>query len=81
MVPQKYADLGFEIARFGTQSKVLLFGQKPVFVFNSNVNIDVTFITHICDSYLKYLKKKRSDLYQNLRSGFAEWKRVVYRNK
>jgi hypothetical protein len=58
MVPGKYADLGFEITKFGANSKALKFNQKPVFIFNSNTNIDVEFLTRICDTYLKINKKR-----------------------
>jgi hypothetical protein len=61
MVPEKYAHLGFEIDRFGAHSKVLRFAKKAVFVFNANANIDVDFIAHICETYLK-ISEKRKDL-------------------
>ena len=61
MVPEKYAKLGFEIAKFGAHSKVLRFAQKAVFVFNSEANIDVKFIAHVCETYLK-ISEKRKDL-------------------
>lgn len=61
MVPEKYAELGFEITEFGAKSKVLRFHHKPIFVFNSNANIDSKFLTHICDTYLK-LPERRKDL-------------------
>jgi len=60
MVPEKYTALGFEITKFGTDSKVLRFEQKPVFVFNSKSNIDENFLAHICDTYLKLTEKRKN---------------------
>lgn len=60
MVPDKYADLGFEITKFGAQSSVLRFDHKPVFVFDSKSNVDVGFLTHICDVYLKISEKRKN---------------------
>jgi hypothetical protein len=60
MVPEKYAKLGFEIAKFGANSRVLRFDQKPIFVFNENTNIDVNFLTRICDTYLKLSERRRN---------------------
>lgn len=53
MLPDKYEDLGFEITKFGASSKVLRFEQKPIFVFSSNSSFDETFLTRICETYLK----------------------------
>jgi hypothetical protein len=55
----KYADLGFEITKFGAQSSALRFDQKPIFIFEANSPIDVEFLTHICDTYLKISEKRR----------------------
>ncbi len=60
MVPKKYIDLGFEITRFGAQSKALRFEQKPVFVFNTESDIDADFLTHICDTYLRIAEKRKN---------------------
>lgn len=60
MVPEKYANLGFEITTFGTNSKVLRFAQTPVFVFNTNARIDDQLITRICDTYLKISEKRKN---------------------
>jgi hypothetical protein len=60
MVPEKYANLGFEIVRFVASSKVLRFAQTPVFVFNSKARIDAQFITHICEAYLKISEKRKN---------------------
>jgi hypothetical protein len=60
MISQKYADLGFEITKFGVNSRVLRFGRTPVFVFNSNTDIDADFLSHICDTYLKIREKRQS---------------------
>jgi hypothetical protein len=59
MVPEKYADLGFEITKFGANSKALRFGQKAIFVFDSKTNIDTEFLTRICDIYLKVNEKRK----------------------
>jgi hypothetical protein len=59
----KYADLGFEITKFGANSRVLRFNQKPVFVFSSNTNIDPNFLSHICDTYLKINEKSKSQIF------------------
>jgi hypothetical protein len=61
MLPKKYAALGFKIVRFGIYSNVLSFDQKPVFVFDRNLNIDDELLTHICDTYL-LITQKRKDL-------------------
>jgi hypothetical protein len=61
MVPQKYAFLGFDIAKFGAHSKALRFNFKPIFVFSSDAKIDVQFMEQICDTYLK-ISEKRKDL-------------------
>ena len=60
MVPVKYADLGFEITKFGVNSKVLRFDQKPIFVFDFNTIIDVEFLTSICETYLKIHEKSKN---------------------
>ncbi len=60
MVPKKYADLGFEITKFGAQSSVLRFNQKPVFVFDSKSNIDGEFLTQICEIYLRLSEKRKN---------------------
>jgi hypothetical protein len=62
MVPEKYAHLGFEITKFGANSKVLRFEQKPVFVFNSGTNIDMAFLGNICDTYLKINEKRKNSV-------------------
>ncbi len=59
MIPEKYANLGFELTNFGKNSKVLRFAQKPVFVFNSKADIDVKFLTHICETYLKVSDRRK----------------------
>lgn len=61
MVPERYADLGFEITKFGINSKVLKFNKKPIFVFSANMNTDAKFLTSICDTYLK-ISEKRNNL-------------------
>jgi hypothetical protein len=60
MVQSKYADIGFEITKFGANSKVLRFKQKPIFVFNSNTNIDGEFLTSICETYLNISEKRKN---------------------
>lgn len=60
MIPEKYAEMGFEITRFGVQSSVLRFEHKPIFVFSSGNNIDAGFLTRICDIYLKITGNRRS---------------------
>jgi hypothetical protein len=60
MVPKRYADLGFEITKFGANSKALKFDQKPIFVFNAKNNIDTGFLEHVCDIYLKICEKRKS---------------------
>jgi hypothetical protein len=59
VVPEKYAALGFKITRFGINSNVLIFDQKPVFVFDRNVNIDDELLAHICDTYLIIIQKRK----------------------
>ena len=58
MVPEKYADLGFTITKFGIGSSALKFNNKPIFIFNSR--IDQKFLARICDIYLKISKTKRN---------------------
>jgi hypothetical protein len=60
MVPKKYAVLGFDIAKFGANSKALRFKGKPIFVFGSNINIEIDFLTRICETYLKIYEKRKS---------------------
>jgi hypothetical protein len=62
MFPQKYADLGFRINKFGANSKVLKSNQTPVFVFNANANIDSDFMATICDTYLKVNQGRQNSL-------------------
>ena len=59
MVPVKYADLGFEITKFGANSKVLKFRQKPIFVFDINSALDPEFLARICDTYLALAEKRK----------------------
>jgi len=58
MVPQRYADLGFEITKFGKNSSALRYNQKPVFVFDAQSHIDGKFLARICDIYLNIEKRK-----------------------
>jgi hypothetical protein len=60
MVPQKFTDLGFDIAGFGAKSKVLRFENKPIFVFNANSRMDDSFITQICTTYLQIRDKRKN---------------------
>jgi hypothetical protein len=60
MVPEKYADLGFEITDFGANSRVLRFDRRPIFVFNANNGIDLKLLTHICDTYLKITERRKN---------------------
>ncbi len=60
MVPDKYSEMGFEITKFGGNSKVLEFNHKPVFVFGSNSDIDPNFLTRICDTYLRISEKRKN---------------------
>jgi hypothetical protein len=60
MVPKKFADLGFEITPFGASSLVLRFDHKPIFVFNTRADIDIDFLTHICETYLKICDKRKN---------------------
>jgi len=53
MVPDKYAAQGFEISRFGARSLALRFDKKPLFVFNSEAEIDEKLVAVICEAYLK----------------------------
>jgi hypothetical protein len=62
MVPEKYANLGFEITKYGANSKVLRFDRKPIFVFEPKTNIDVEFLTHICDTYLKITERRKNSI-------------------
>jgi hypothetical protein len=56
----KYANLGFEITKFGAHSSAIRFEHKPFFVFNPNSSIDFTFLTRICEIHLKLLEKRRN---------------------
>ena len=62
MLQELYAKFGFEITKFGANSKVLRFNHKPVFVFNSETNLDSEFLKSICDTYLKISEKRRSPI-------------------
>jgi|WetSurMetagenome_2_1015567.scaffolds.fasta_scaffold1505810_1 hypothetical protein len=62
MVPQKFSDLGFDIAGFGAKSKVLRFENKPIFVFNANSRMDETFISQICTTYLQIREKRKGSV-------------------
>jgi hypothetical protein len=52
MLPVKYLDLGFDIAKFGINSSVLRFNQRPIFVFCSGSGVDAKFLIQICNCYL-----------------------------
>jgi hypothetical protein len=52
MLPVKYLDMGFDIAKFGSHSSVLRFNQKPIFVFCSGSGIEADFLIKICNCYL-----------------------------
>jgi hypothetical protein len=60
MVPEKYSDLGFEITKFGANSNVLRFKQRPIFVFNKNSPLEDDFLASICDTYLKITEKRNN---------------------
>ena len=60
MVPDKYAALGFEVTKFGSQSLALRFENKPIFIFESNLVIDEVFFRSICDTYLKLTQKRKN---------------------
>jgi hypothetical protein len=59
MVSEKYAAMGFNIAKFGLHSSVLKFEEKPIFVFESAVNIDEQYFNSICKTYLKLTSKRK----------------------
>lgn len=58
MLPEKYADLGFEITPFGIKSMVLRYNGHPVFVFSTRFHPGVAFLKRICDKYLKNPRNK-----------------------
>ncbi len=60
MVPGKYAALGFEITQFGKHSLAIKFGQKPIFIFDADLDIDEVFFRSICDTYLKLSEKRKN---------------------
>ncbi len=49
VLPQKYADLGFKISKFGKKSQALRWQDKVVFVFNSDLDVRDDFISRLCD--------------------------------
>jgi hypothetical protein len=61
MVRGKYVDLGFEITKFGIRSSAISFNSKPIFVFDSDINIDDELVQAICDTYLK-ISENRANL-------------------
>jgi hypothetical protein len=60
MVPGKYAALGFEITKFGAHSLALRFEHKPIFIFDSSLDIDEELFRSICDTYLKISAKRKN---------------------
>jgi hypothetical protein len=59
MVPDKYAEKGFEISKFGAGSLALRLDKKPIFVFSSESEKDDEFVSLLCSVYLKTSNKKR----------------------
>ncbi len=60
MLPEKYTALGFKIVNFGSQSRALIFNQKPVFVFAVYFDISTEFITSVCNAYLSRLENSQT---------------------
>ncbi len=61
MLSDKYSAMGFEVTKFGEFSSVLRYDQKPIFIFNANSEMDESFLSHICDVYMK-ISRTHKDL-------------------
>jgi hypothetical protein len=55
ILPQKYANLGFTMSKFGNTSMALRRQDKVIFVFDSalNIRLEDDFVARLCDVYLK----------------------------
>jgi len=54
MIPQKYADLGFQIIPFGARSMAISRNNKPIYVFSTACRIKDDMISAICECNLKH---------------------------
>ncbi len=60
MIPEKYAAIGFEVTKFGANSKVIRYHSRPVFVFDSQAVPDTALVESICSIYLKLTEIRKN---------------------
>jgi hypothetical protein len=53
-LPQKYADLGFELSKVGEQSIALRCRDNLVFIFTSGIDAREGFVSRLCDCHMKH---------------------------
>ena len=56
---QEYADLGFNIARFGRKSLALKHHDRTIFIFGSRSDFRDALINRLCASYYKTISCRR----------------------
>jgi len=59
VLPEKYADLGFEVSKLGKESLILSYKGKSIFVFSSGIDVREEFISRLCDCRLKLNSSRR----------------------
>jgi hypothetical protein len=52
LLPAKYFELGFEVAKIGDKSLLLTYNKKTVFMFGSYLDVREDFVIKLCDHYL-----------------------------
>ncbi|MBP1708171.1 MAG: hypothetical protein H6Q39_1895 [Chloroflexi bacterium] len=60
ILSQKYADLGFEMSRFGKESIALRRENKIIFVFSSTIDVSDDFVSRLCDCHVKLTNGEKS---------------------
>ena len=59
VLPQKYADLGFNLSKFGNETLALSYQGKTVFVFSSAIEVREEFVSRLCECRLKLISYAR----------------------
>ena len=59
VLPQKYADLGFNLSKFGNQTLALSYHGKTIFVFSSAIEVREEFVSRLCECRLNLISYAR----------------------
>ncbi len=53
VLPEKYTNLGFWVAKLGSETLMLSYQGKTIFVFSSGIDVRAEFISRLCECRLK----------------------------